>query len=75
MNDSQYYLMMHYYKYKEELSEKKKIRYANMQQETIKNMDKPTISPLTKKQVTWYSSFSPNNKILQPNHRNNNIDN
>ena len=73
MNDSQYYLMMHYHKYKQELSEKKKIQYTNMQEELIKNMEKPKIAPLTKKKVTWYSSFSPNNNILQPNDRNNNI--
>jgi hypothetical protein len=68
MNDSQYYLMMHYYKSKQELSKKKKIRYTNM--------GNPKIAPLTKKHVTWFSSFSPNNKILpEPNDRNNNINN
>lgn len=70
MNDSQY-LMIYYYQYKKKLSEKKKIHYMDMQEEKQKMKKQIKFKSLDKNQFTWYSAFSPNNKILQPSSGNN----
>lgn len=70
MNDSQY-LMIYYYQYKKKLSKEKKIHYMNMQEEKLKMKEQIKFKSLNKNQLTWYSAFSPNNKILQPSSGNN----
>lgn len=73
MNDSQY-LMIYYYQYKKKLSKENKIHYMNMQEEKLKMKKQIKFKSLNKNQLTRYSAFSPNNKILQP-HSGNNINN